>query len=326
MNFRTELSIKKSPWSIDLNSPVLTLGSCFAHTIGSRLENFKFPTSINPFGTTYHPFAIHKLLKYAVYNESPPDHTYLEHDGIHANYDFHSENTSPTKSGLQKRICETIGSVHYFLKNCKVLILTYGTAWMYERIDTGEVVANCHKMPAALFTRRLANADEISQSFIETFKILKSFQPGLQIILSVSPVRHVKDTLELNSVSKSVLRTVCHNICESQNDFHYFPAFEIMLDDLRDYRFYESDLIHPTTFAEHYIWEKFSSAYFSPATVAFIHHWEEIQKALSHRPFHPESKGHQEFLRETLTKIKELKSIINVDKELNLIQSQLINS
>jgi len=303
--------------------PVLTLGSCFANTIGSRLENYKFPTSINPFGTIYHPLAIHKILKYSAYNESPPEHTHLEHEGVFCNYDFHSDHAALTKASLQAQIRETLGSTHYFLKDSKVLIITYGTAWIYERLDTGEPVANCHKLPATHFSKRLTTIDEIIESFHSTLEILKSVQPGLQIILTVSPVRHLKDTLPLNSVSKSVLRAACHEICEKHPNVNYFPAFEIMTDDLRDYRFYQNDLIHPSGFAENYIWEKFCTAYFTADTQAFIRQWDEIQKALSHRPFHPERAMHQQFLKETLSKIKELKSIINVDEEIKLIQSQL---
>ena len=324
MNFRTELSFKKALWDIDLKDPVFTLGSCFAFSMGSRLDHYKFRVSNNPFGTTYHPLAIHKILKYAAYNETPPEHTYLDHDGIHFNYDFHSTQSALTKATLQANIREKIGATHYFLKHCKVLILTYGTSWIYERVDTGESVANCHKLPADAFSKRLTTIDEIRSSLIQTIEILKSVSPELRIILTVSPVRHRNDTLPLNSVSKSILRAACHEICETQSAVEYFPAFEIMMDDLRDYRFYRNDLIHPTEIAEDYIWAKFSEIYFKNDTRVFIRQWDEIQKALSHRPFHPESKIHQQFLLETLAKIKALQSEINVDEELNLIQSQLI--
>jgi hypothetical protein len=153
---------------------------------------------------------------------------------------------------------------------------------------------------------------------------VKEFNPNITFILTVSPVRHVKDTLELNNVSKSVLRLACHSITEAHPDVEYFPAYEIMMDDLRDYRFYKSDMIHPTEEAEEYIWESFIARYFDSATNDFFKKWEKLMSAMEHRAFHPASKAHQSFLKETLESIQELKKVVNVDREEELIKSQLI--
>jgi hypothetical protein len=215
------------------------------------------------------------------------------------------------------------GSSHYQLAGAEWLMITYGTAWVYERKETGEVVANCHKMPNTLFTKSLLSQQAIADSFDAVYKELKKFNPAIKIILTLSPVRHVKDTLELNSVSKSVVRAACHVISGSFADVSYFPAYEIMMDDLRDYRFYKADMIHPTDVAEEYIWEKFSEKYFSVELKLFLSQWKEIQQAINHRPFHPTSVAHQSFLKETLKRLESLKEMVDVEDELTLIKSRL---
>lgn len=325
-SYRTTIQIHPSGWKIGLNSPVLTAGSCFADAIGSRLEVSKFNILVNPFGTAYNPVSIHKTMIKSVLNEPPEPGTYLYNGGLHLNYDFHSALASPERSQIEKAITNLIGSTHYFLSKASVLILTYGTSWVYNRLDTGETVANCHKIPQKNFEKILLSENEILNSFSELFTHLKKFNPDIKIILTVSPVRHIKDTLELNSVSKSVLRSACHSISEKFSGVDYFPAYEIMMDDLRDYRFYDSDMIHPSKDAEDYIWEKFSIRYFDEATIAFLEAWNEIRSSLDHRPFHPSSAAHQLFLNQTLEKLQQLKNKVNVDEELAQVRSQIINN
>lgn len=324
MNLRTELVVRPASWSLGLRDTVLTIGSCFAETIGLRLASCRFQTLANPFGTVYHPQAIHKQLSYAVHQEYPPDHTYLENQGITCNYDFHSSQSSPKLTSLQSKLHEQISIAHYALKNCKLLMLTYGTAWLYERKDTGETVANCHKMNASFFSKRLATVDEINISIRNSIESVLAINPQIKIILTVSPVRHIKDTLSRNNLSKSVLRVACHNMAEAFPCTEYFPAYEIMVDDLRDYRFYKNDFIHPTPLAENYIWEKFSETYFNKDTRAFIKQWDEIRTALHHKPFHPDGQAHQQFLAKTLADLENLKPVVNVDREIKEIKSRMI--
>ena len=325
MNFRTAVTLKPSPYKIQMDDRILTLGSCFAQSIGQKFLDHKLRTLINPFGTTYHPLSIHKLLHYALYHEYPPPHTYLENAGVTFNYDFHSSFHGPEQANLQKQLQECIGVSHYFLKNCRRLIITYGTAWIYERVDTGEAVANCHKMPSAIFAKRMATVAEMVDSFKALHKALETINPALQIILTVSPVRHIKDTLSLNSVSKSALRLACHELSEQFTQVDYFPAYEIMMDDLRDYRFYETDMIHPSEVAEDYIWEKFCEKYFEPSTLQFFNEWTEIRKALAHRPFHPEGNAHQDFLKNTMVRLEAVAPIVDVAEEISQIKSRLIS-
>jgi hypothetical protein len=323
-NFRTDVRVSPADHKIDLKNRVFTAGSCFADAIGSRLLLHKFPVLANPFGNIYAPPVIHKAIQYSVYNEPPSLHTYLQNQEIFLNYDFHSELSALTKPDLEHRINNIVGTAHYFIKDAAWLVLTYGTAFVYSRKDTGELVANCHKMPADMFTKMLLTEKEIVDSFQAMYTMLLKFNPTLRIILTVSPVRHIKDTLELNSVSKSVLRVACHTLAEKFKTVEYFPAYEMMIDDLRDYRFYKSDMLHPTEEAEDYIWEKFGERYFSKETSLFMNQWQSILAALSHKPFHPTTEAHQQFLKQMLKKLEELKSKVDVEYEIEALKSQLI--
>jgi hypothetical protein len=321
-DFRTSVSCASSNHFIDLKSPILTIGSCFADAIGSRLKINKIFTQPNPFGTIYNPHSIHKVLQYVIHNAVVPESTYLQTADAFLNYDFHSELCSSDKEELKTILLRNISNTHQFLKSAKCIIITYGTAWVYQRNDNGEIVANCHKVPGHQFSKSLLTQRRVIESFERFYKDLKSINPSIQVILTVSPVRHIKDTLELNSVSKSVLRLVCHTLSSSLADVHYFPGYEIMLDDLRDYRFYKADMLHPSEVAEDYIWEKFIECYADENFKKFIQDWKPIVAALSHRPFNLASAAHQKFLMNTLEKLQAFKNIVNVDQEILMIKSQ----
>lgn len=321
--FRTEISPEGSAVKINLKDKILTVGSCFSDAIGKLLSESKFNVLVNPFGVSYNPHSLHKVLRYALHNQVVPDHTYLKNQELTANYDFHSSFSYPEKSATEKAIRESIGISHYFLKDSSWILVTYGSAWIFERNDTGEVVSNCHKMPAAGFTKSLLSQKKILESFEEFHRELKTFNPDCKIILTVSPVRHIKDTLPLNAVSKSVLRLACQTITETYSNTLYFPAYEIMLDDLRDYRFYKPDMIHPSEEAEVYIWNKFIDCYMDTSTQEFINQWRPIFAALHHKPFQPQTIAHQNFLKKTLTQLSELSKTVNVDREITFVKSQL---
>jgi hypothetical protein len=323
-SFRTDVSVERSTNSLTHKTPVLTVGSCFADAIGSRLKKYKITALVNPFGVIYNPVSIHTLLLKTVANEPVSEHSFVENQGVHVNYYFHSSLFGLSQSELNGRLMNLIGAAHYFLKSAHWIVITYGSSWVYRRKDTGEIVANCHKIPSRQFEKSLLTEKEIVDSFDEMYAAIKRFNPVVRIILTVSPVRHLKDTLELNSVSKAVLRSACHRIATAFQDVEYFAAYEIMMDDLRDYRFYKSDMIHPTEDAEAYIWEKFAERYFDEATKDFIKVWDPLLAALGHRAFHPASEGHQQFLRQTLKKIEMLGDKINVDEEVLFIKQQLI--
>ncbi|MEL7005728.1 MAG: GSCFA domain-containing protein, partial [Bacteroidota bacterium] len=250
--FRTELSPKKHEHSLSHTTPVLTIGSCFSDQIGGYFEKNKFDVLSNPFGTVYNPISIFKLLRFAVAQSEPEEYSYIHDQGLHSNFEFHSKFSSSDKNLLQQNIKNSIDNTHNFLKRADFLILTLGTAFAYERVENEQIVANCHKVPAKQFKKILLTESQIIKAFYGVKEELNRFNENLQIILTVSPVRHVKDTLELNAVSKSILRMVCHRLCDQYDSVHYFPSYEIVLDDLRDYRFYQRDMIHPNEIAEEY--------------------------------------------------------------------------
>jgi hypothetical protein len=321
--FRTPLDIVPAKAKISLSDKILTIGSCFSDTIGQQLQAFKMTCLVNPFGTIYNPCSIHKVLSYGALRQDAKEHSFLDRQGIFLNYDFHSTFSSTDLVELQTTITHKISGAHTFLKNAQWIIITYGTSFVYERTATNEIVANCHKMPQTLFTKEMLTQKKIIESFDTVYVQLKSINPNVRLILTVSPVRHLKDTIELNSVSKAVLRIACHTLAEQHSDVEYFPSYEIMMDDLRDYRYYKQDMIHPSDVAEKYIWEKFAQQYFDDPLKSFLTRWKEIQTALAHKPFHAASTEHQKFLRETIKKLNELKTLVRVEEEIALLSSQL---
>lgn len=323
MDFRTEISVNPSSFKIGLKDSILTIGSCFAESVGRKFSDYKFQTLVNPFGTTYHPLSIHRLLHYSIFQEFPREHSYLVNEDVCLNYDFHSSLRSLTTADLKRQITEAIAGCHFFIKQCKVLVITYGTAWLYERCDNGEAVANCHKMPGSMFRRRLASTEEIVHSFREILGDLQTINPGIKVVLTVSPVRHTKDTFPLNNVSKSVLRIACHQLATEIPCIEYFPAFEIMMDDLRDYRYYSEDMIHPNSVALDYIWNIFKKTYFEKNTLHLLAQWDEIRERLGHHAFNPNTKKHMQFLNITIQKLRELNIHLPVTEEILELESNL---
>jgi len=325
MEFRTEIICDPSPEKIGLESPVITVGSCFADVMGQRLAANKFNVLANPFGNIYNPISIHALLLMAIKQSVPSEQSFIQRSAIWYNDHFHSAYSASTKGDLQTQLTSIIEQAHNQLTLAKWLIITYGTSWVYERTDRKEIVANCHKLPASYFRKTLLEEGQIISSFSHLYAYLTKLNPSIRIILTVSPVRHIKDTLALNNVSKSLLRIACHKIVQQYSDVAYFPSYELMLDDLRDYRFYKSDMIHPTVDAEDYIWEKFSHTYFDSSTKHFLSNWKEIQAALRHKPFHPHAEEHQRFIKTTIRKLEQLRAKVDVSNEIALLQRQLIN-
>ncbi len=317
--FRTEVTIAPSTEKIDYKTKFVTIGSCFSNSIGEKLIDNKFDCLINPFGTIFHPLSIHELVKLAYLNKTPDQHSYVFTEEVWRNYQLHSSFFSKGKTELEDKIKSSFSTVHAFLKTTDYLIITYGTAFVYERNDTNQIVANCHKQSPNQFTKRLLTVEEIAESFKTMMEALHKFNPGCKVILTVSPVRHLKDTLELNSVSKSILRIASHQLIQSA--VAYFPAYEFVLDDLRDYRFYEADMIHPSQQAIDYIWDKFSDQYFSDSTKNLTKQWKEIKAALNHRPFNPEGEAHQKFLKQSISKLIELGKLVNTESEIEQLKS-----
>jgi hypothetical protein len=324
--FRTELIPAVSASPIGLKERIFTIGSCFADAIGSQLTENKFKVWNNRFGTVYNPISIHQLILVALENEAPSSDSYLRNEGVYFNYHYHSSYSALTKQELDNKIKTAIEDANEFLKNTNRVFITYGTAFVYRLKSSKQIVANCHKVPSTNFTKSLLTEAEIVESFRNLYAKLKSINSNCKIILTVSPVRHSKDTFELNSVSKAILRLSCHSIGIQFPEVEYFPAYEIVLDDLRDYRFYKTDRLHPTEEAIEYIWEKFVMAYVDEPSKKFMTDWRAVKRDIEHKPFHPESEDHQRFLNSTLKKLEALQSLADVSAEIQHLKSKIANS
>jgi len=326
--FRTEIQLPKTDMNLQLHDKVVTIGSCFAQVIGTKLQAYKADVLVNPFGTIFNPVSVGKLLQAAAGEKVDFENSLVQRDGIWYSYELHSSVSSPDKDKLQQQIQEQVKATRVQLQQAKLLIVTLGTAVSYRLADSGAIVANCHKLPAKQFSRELLTIPEITENMSRSFAALKQLNPALQVIVTVSPVRHVKETLPVNSVSESILRVAAHYLAEQQQDVLYFPAYEIMLDDLRDYRFYGPDMLHPTSTAEDYIWQKFAVAYLHADFQQFIPAWEKIRKAITHRPFHPQAEAHQTFILKTLQQLQQLAATytIPITEEEQQLRQQIISN
>ncbi len=264
---------------------MLLMGSCFSDNIGAKLRDAMVDVLVNPFGTIFNPLSIAGAVDKIIDNATIAGAELFMSGGVWNSYDFHSRFSMASKDAALQRMNASIGEAHEHLKVCNTLVLTLGTAVVYRRRDTGEVVTNCHKVPQQEFTRRLASVEEITESLTRAVERLHEFNPALRILFTVSPIRHIADGLEMNSLSKAVLRVAVNNVVRQFKGFvEYFPAFEIVIDDLRDYRFYGADMVHPSDVAIEYIWQTFQATYFDDRSTQAIARCERVSKRLKHRP------------------------------------------
>ena len=305
-NFRTELNV--SPWPIlSHEQSILTLGSCFAAHVGQRLLEFKWIGLNAPFGTLFHPLALEKLLRMAVNEEDLDEALFVDHDGAFFHHDLHSSFYATSRKTLQEMWQAKAKQLRECLAKKPLVLITFGTAFVHDLKDSGTTVANCHKQASSIFQKRLLGWGEIRNSLCHIRDLLPE---GSCIITSLSPVRHTRDSLPLNSLSKSLLRVALQEWSDTNEDrVHYFPAYEIMIDDLRDYRFYERDGIHPSAEAIDYIWGKFCEVYLKPEALDFITAWQAVRSALLHRPQRMDAPSYQQFIRKILLDIESLRSI-----------------
>jgi hypothetical protein len=308
MNLQTKLPLSKQPYNqINYESNLLLLGSCFAENIGSKLEYFKFQNSVNPFGILFHPIAIEKLILKAINQEN-----FAEEDIFYFNerwhcFSAHSNLSANSKDELLESLNSALDLINRQLNNSTHIIITLGTAWVYRYIETDSIVANCHKVPQKKFTKELLSVEDMVASLDSIVSLIKSVNADASIVFTVSPVRHLKDGFVENTRSKSQLLSAIHQVVEPHKRLYYFPSYEIMMDELRDYRFYEDDMIHPNSLAIDYIWEGFKEVWISEQSISTMDEVETIQKGLSHKPFNPESEQHQKFLADLDEKKEKLK-------------------
>ena len=285
MEFRTTIHPRDGEHFMRHSDKMMLMGSCFSDNIGARLSDAMVNVIVNPFGTVFNPLSMAALLHKIIDCETIAGADLFLSSGVWSCYDFHSRFSMASKDAALERMNASIASAHEHLKQCNTLILTLGTAVVYRRRDTGEVVNNCHKVPQHEFTRKLSSVDEITQALMAVVSRLHEFNPELRILFTVSPIRHIADGLEMNSLSKAVLRVAVNNVVRANKDFvGYFPAYEIVIDDLRDYRFYTADMVHPSDVAIEYIWQTFQATYFDDHSTQAIARCERVSKRLKHRP------------------------------------------
>ena len=308
MDFRTTIRTRDGEHFMRHSHKMMLIGSCFSDNIGAKLRDAMMQVVVNPFGTIFNPLSIATCINKIIDKEAIAGAELFLSNGVWNSFDFHSKFSMTSKDAALNRMNSSISNAHDHLAQCKSLVVTLGTAVVYRRRDTGEVVCNCHKVPQHEFTRRLASVDDITGALNAMVERLHEFNPELNIIFTVSPIRHIADGLEMNSLSKAVLRVAINNVVRSNKEWaSYFPAYEIVLDDLRDYRFYTADMVHPSDVAIEYIWQVFQATYFDDHSTQAIARCERVNKRLKHRPMTSNPEVVQRFNADTEAVIANLK-------------------
>lgn len=306
MKLQTQITIQKSHNPIGYNSEVLLLGSCFSENMGNKLAYYKFRTLQNPFGILYTPLAIEKCLAAALGKREISEKHLIAYNEKWQWLDMHSDLSRKTKVEAQNAMEGSLAKTKECLQNASHVFLTLGSAWAYKYKATNEFVANCHKIPKKEFEKVLIPQTQLVTSLENTLELIYEVNPKIEISFTISPVRHLKDGFVENQRSKANLIAAVHQLIEKSKAY-YFPAYEIMMDELRDYRFYGIDMVHPNALAIDYIWERFSEVYVSDKVKITMEAIETIQKGLQHRPFDESSKAHQKFLKSLRQKIAYIK-------------------
>lgn len=284
MKFRTEINVVKSELDITHASKILAIGSCFVENVGKLLSDYQFNICVNPFGIIFNPYSISKILQNALNPTANYNLDFVERQQTFYAYDFHSKFNATSQTALLQKINSTHKKTSQSLLNADILMLTFGTAWIYKHKTLNQVVANCHKVPQQHFSKELLDLDDLKQIYFNLFKNILDNNKLLKIILTVSPVRHLKDGFIENNQSKSILLLLCDYLVKMfPNQVIYFPAYEIIMDDLRDYRFYNADLVHPNGQAIDYIFEKFSACFFNDKTLSILPKIKQLNQLKQHR-------------------------------------------
>ncbi|HPE18489.1 MAG TPA: GSCFA domain-containing protein [Tenuifilaceae bacterium] len=325
--FRTAVNVKKFPFNIGYNSPVLFLGSCFTENVGGKMQKLKFPALVNPFGVIYNPISVGMVLKRIIAGNTFEENELDFHNNLWFSFMHHTTFSSENKDECLQKINSNLQESVKFCNKTEILAVTFGTARVYIHKGMKNPVANCHKIPAKEFDHKLLTVNEIVDYWTEILEKVFASKPNLKILFTVSPIRHWKDGPEGNQVSKSTLILAVHKLAEHfpENVF-YFPAYEIMMDELRDYRFYKDDMLHPSDLAISYIWEKFKGALISPEDQKLTKEIEKIVLNSEHKPIKINTKEHQKFVENTLLQIERILKTnpsLNFSNEIELLQQSI---
>lgn len=332
MEFRTIVDIPTHAPKISHADKLMLMGSCFAENIGSMLIDAKFRCDVNPFGILYNPHSIRIALRQIMENKQYTAADLFYHNEQYRSYMHHGlfadDDSEKTLNGINHRIHEA----HHALPHLNYLLLTFGTSWVYTLKENGQIVSNCHKMPANTFERTRLTVDEIVKDYTELIQDIQKLNSTCKFLFTVSPIRHAKDGAHGNQLSKAILLLAIERLQELfPGHIAYFPSYEIVLDELRDYRFYSEDMNHPSPLALEYIWKRFSESFFSPQTQTIINECQKIKKDLLHRPINKDSESYRAFLKQIVLKINRVEEkypnlVLEKEKErchtlLNSLQS-----
>lgn len=310
MQFRTQIPISKTNNPIDYNSKIISIGSCFAENMAEKFDYFKFQNETNPFGIIFNSVSIEKIISRIIKKEFYTEKDVFFYNERWHSYEVHSDLSNSDRQELLETLNKAISETYKNLKEATHIIITYGTSWIYRNTESDQIVANCHKVPQKQFSKELLSVEVIQKSIQNTIDLIQVLNPDINFIFTVSPVRHIKDGFAENQLSKSHLFAGLHQVLKTHNSefitHNYFPSYEIMMDELRDYRFYAEDMLHPNQVAIDYIWHKFSENYISEDSISTMQEVSEIQKSLRHRSFNPDSEQHQKFLAKLQQKISSI--------------------
>lgn len=308
MNFRTQIPIPPNLNPIDYNSKIVSLGSCFAVNMAEKFEYYKFQNSVNPFGIIFNPVSIEKLI-YRIVNQVffTEKDIFFHNERWHC-FEVHSDLSNANKEEFLENLNVILKLSLIQLFQASHVIITFGTSWVYRNFESNTIVANCHKLPQNQFQKEILSVETIGNSIKNTIDLIQKINPDCNFIFTVSPVRHLKDGFVENQRSKSHLITAIHDVIKPQLPaVNYFPSYEIMMDELRDYRFYAEDMLHPSAVAIDYIWSKFKESTIAESDFPVMEQVDSIQKSLSHKPFNPNSESHLKFeskLKQKMTNLQ----------------------
>ncbi|MEY2692721.1 MAG: hypothetical protein RIT03_1111 [Bacteroidota bacterium] len=306
MKLTTSVALKPLETKIDYQSQLLWLGSCFAENMGNQFAQLGFSQLSNPFGILFQPLALQRLVERALQANYFTQTDLVHHNGLWHCFELHSICSNSDSEVMLEQLNAKLNLLKIQLEQATHIGFTLGTAWVYRHLERDEVVANCHKIPQNQFVKELLSVSQIENALQKLIESIQAVNPNVQVLFTVSPVRHSKDGLVENQRSKAQLLVALHKLLETHQAY-YFPAYEILLDELRDYRFYADDLLHPSPLAIRYIWDKWLSISTTPETQALIAEVEAVQKSRQHRPFNPDTAEHQVFLEKLDKKEHELR-------------------
>ncbi|MDE5422208.1 GSCFA domain-containing protein [Ancylomarina sp. DW003] len=325
--FRTKVNIPKSEFDFGYQKKAMMMGSCFVENIGSKLKSYKYQVDVNPFGVIYNPVSVCSSLRILMEEKELVEDDLNFHNNLWFSFYHHSRFSNADLSQCLSDINEGIKESSKYLKEADFLFITFGTSWVYELLSSGNIVSNCHKLPSKDFNRYRLNVDEIVSIYKDLLVELLVFNPKIKIVFTVSPIRHWKDGANGNQLSKATLLLAIDQLTELFDQVSYFPSYEIVMDELRDYRFYSEDMLHMSDVAVKYIWQRFSETYLSEASLQIQKQVEKFILAANHRPFNVNSDSHQTFIKSSLAKIHDFLKLnpeINMDDVIANLERNLL--